>query len=326
MRHALGLRELEQDAAVIDERRAVVHQQRGSRGERGHEDVPHRPAAGREVEEAIAGPHVTVQPLLLEVLQQRAARTVHDALRYAGRAGRVEHVHRMVERQAHVLDDARGGVRCDEVCQPLGVRDTRRVAVRIEVRHQHDALQIGKLRHDRGELARGSRCACRCTNSRRPRTAPWVFVCPKRSSTPWMPKSGDVDVKIAPRLDGSEHRHERLGHVGHERRDAIAGTDAVRAQRRRDDGDLAPQLAATQATLDAILAPEHQRVRAIVEVVAQQVLREVESAHRGTRRHPASGRRSTSVRSPRSPRTALKSQTRFQNCSGSVIDQRHKAS
>jgi hypothetical protein len=38
-----------------------------------------------------------VQLVLLQVLQQRAARAVHDALRHAGRARRVKDVQRMVE-------------------------------------------------------------------------------------------------------------------------------------------------------------------------------------------------------------------------------------
>ena len=106
MGHLLGVGELPQDAAAVDERRAVVEQQRRAGRQPGHQPVPHHPAAGREVEQAVAGLEVAVQQMLLQVLQQRAAGAVHDALRHAGGARRVQDVQRMVERQLHVVDRA----------------------------------------------------------------------------------------------------------------------------------------------------------------------------------------------------------------------------
>ena len=59
--------------------------------------VPHHPAAGREEEEPVVAGKAHVQPVFLQVLEQRAADAVHDALRLAGGARRIEDVERMVE-------------------------------------------------------------------------------------------------------------------------------------------------------------------------------------------------------------------------------------
>ncbi len=86
--------------SVARERRTVVEQQRSAGGEPRRKPVPHHPAAGREKEQPVAGLDVAVQPMLFDVLQQRAARAVDDAFRHARRAGRIEDVERMIERQA----------------------------------------------------------------------------------------------------------------------------------------------------------------------------------------------------------------------------------
>ena len=104
VRHPLLLGEDPERAPAIDERRAVEQQQRARAREARDEPVPHHPAARREIEQAIAALQVAMQKMLLEVLQQRAARAVDDAFRRAGRARRVEDVDRMVERQARKLD------------------------------------------------------------------------------------------------------------------------------------------------------------------------------------------------------------------------------
>ena len=79
--------------------RAVVEQQRRAGRERRDQPVPHHPAAGREVEDAIARLDVGVELMLLQVLNQRAAGAMHDALGNAGGARRVQDVERVIERQ-----------------------------------------------------------------------------------------------------------------------------------------------------------------------------------------------------------------------------------
>jgi hypothetical protein len=78
--HALGLGVVEEDRAVADHRRAVVEQQRRPGRQARHQPVPHHPAAGGEVEQLVAGLHVAVQAVLLDVLQQHAAGAMDDAL------------------------------------------------------------------------------------------------------------------------------------------------------------------------------------------------------------------------------------------------------
>src|SRR6185437_15821405 len=97
-RQALLLGEPPEHSGVGMERAAVIQDERRTRCERARQPVPHHPAAGREVEDAVAAPDVRVEEMLLLVLQQRSARAVHDALRNSRRSGGVEDVERMIER------------------------------------------------------------------------------------------------------------------------------------------------------------------------------------------------------------------------------------
>ena len=149
-----------------DERRAVVEQQRRAGGEPGHQPVPHHPAAGGEVEQAVAGLQVAVQQVLLQVLQQRAAGAVHDALRHAGRAGGVEDVERMVERQARRTRAAAARSGAMNASSATAPRDGREVAARrgSQVGHDHDALDATAARATiSATLVERSAAACRCS-------------------------------------------------------------------------------------------------------------------------------------------------------------------
>ena len=97
--HPLGVGKVEQHIAVRVEGRAVIEQQRRAGREAGHQPVPHHPAAGGEIEHAVALADAAMQPMLLEMLEQRAARRMHDAFRHAGRAGGEQDVERMREGQ-----------------------------------------------------------------------------------------------------------------------------------------------------------------------------------------------------------------------------------
>ena len=98
--HLLGVGEVEQDVAVGVEGRAVVEQQRRAGGQAGNQPVPHHPAAGGEIEQAVAVLEAAMELLLLEVLEQRAAGRMHDAFRDAGRARREQDVERVARRAA----------------------------------------------------------------------------------------------------------------------------------------------------------------------------------------------------------------------------------
>ena len=79
--------EVEEGAVAGMHGGAVVEQDCGLGRQRRDEPVPHHPAQGRVVEDAVAGPDVAVELVLLEVLKEDAARAVHDALGHAGGAG-----------------------------------------------------------------------------------------------------------------------------------------------------------------------------------------------------------------------------------------------
>ena len=85
--HAGGFGEVEEGAVAGMHRGAVVEKDRRLRRQRRNEPVPHHPAQGRVVEDAVAGPDVAVELVLLEVLKEDAARAVDDAFRHAGGAG-----------------------------------------------------------------------------------------------------------------------------------------------------------------------------------------------------------------------------------------------
>ena len=93
-RDLLVLRIVEQHVGLRRERRAVPQNQGGAGADAGHQPVPHHPAERGEIEDAIAVAHIALQPMLLQMLQQRAAAAMHDAFRHAGRAGRIKNIDR----------------------------------------------------------------------------------------------------------------------------------------------------------------------------------------------------------------------------------------
>jgi hypothetical protein len=117
MRHGFGVGIVEQDVAATDEGRAVIKQQGCARGKAGHQPVPHHPAAGGEVEQAVIGMHVALQLVFLDVLQQRAAGAMDDALGHTGGARGIHDVERMVEGQLLEADAPLVGMGGEEIRQ-----------------------------------------------------------------------------------------------------------------------------------------------------------------------------------------------------------------
>ena len=285
------------------ERRAVVEHERGLRRERRDQPVPHHPAAGREVEDAVAGADVAVQLMLLEVLDQRAAGAVDDALRHAGRAGRVQDVERMIERQrleAGSIPIAPGrcrGSRSTACARQAGAAARRRrygitttcsTDGRAAANREHPAVRIVHLP--------GVEDSASAVTSRR------GSICPNRSSTPWTPKSGEQDDQTAPTAALPSAAIDRLRHVGHVARDAIAGADAGAPQRRGERGDAGVQLGPARPR--AAAPPRRGRqIAGVVVAAAQQVLGEVERWRRERSARPACDPGRSITRAPMSPRT-----------------------
>ena len=169
-RDALVARHAPEHARIRLQRRAVEQHDRRAGGERARERVPHHPAAGREVEVAVVRPHVGVQRVLLQLLQQRAAGAVHDALRHAGRAGRIQDEGRMIERQ--LRERQRRVRRCRSRRTATASSIVSSAGRSSQIRHEHDALDAGDLLLDRAHGRHAIDASCRRSDSRRRRTAP----------------------------------------------------------------------------------------------------------------------------------------------------------
>ena len=138
---------IEQDRPASGKRRAVIEEQGGAGGESGHLPVPHHPAAGGEVEQAVAGAHIAVQDVLLEMLQKDAAVAMYDAFGYAGGAGGIHDEQRVGEGQRREND---AFVTVRQVFPGRQWWLELRCVRQTEIGHQHDACQRRQLRHDFG--------------------------------------------------------------------------------------------------------------------------------------------------------------------------------
>ena len=126
---------------------AVELQDGAARGEHRHPQVPHDPVRRGEPEEPVALANVELQSGGLEVLEDRAAVSVHDGLRHPGRAGRIDDPERVRERNGRECQRRWRGDRLDE---RDGARRSGHVdgGPGIEVRHHHDRLDGWQLPND----------------------------------------------------------------------------------------------------------------------------------------------------------------------------------
>ena len=161
-----SLRDVPQPVGPGCERRAVEQDQRRLAGQPDDQPVPHHPAAGGEVEEAVARAHVAVEAVLLEVLQERAAGAVHDGLGLAGGARGVEDVERVIERE---LRECQGLPGRRQVVRPeVTVRDESPEA--DGSRKGTTTVRARSAGHARSRPPwPGCRSPCRHSSSRRPR-------------------------------------------------------------------------------------------------------------------------------------------------------------
>ena len=126
---------------------AVELQDGAARGEHRHPQVPHDPVRRGEPEEPVALANVELQSGGLEVLEDRAAVSVHDGLRHPGRAGRIDDPERVREPNGRECQRRRRGDRldeCDRARRPGHVDG----GPGIEVRHHHDRLEGWQLPND----------------------------------------------------------------------------------------------------------------------------------------------------------------------------------
>src|SRR5258708_2314593 len=276
MREALLLGIVEEDLAATGERRAVVEHEVRLCREPHEEHVPHPPVGRAVVEEAIARPHVEVQPEGLQALQQRAAGAVHDAFRRARRAGREQDEHRVLEGQLGVVD-----IRRLIAPQPLGQRDRLRdvgdVDPRVVVRHDHHLAQRRQL------LGDGAHALERVVALAVVAVAVGAEQHFRLDLAEAVEHALDAEVGRARGPDDAlrerrQRQHAGFGNVGNEGRHAVAGAQSQRLQRLRGARDVARQIRIADAPLEAGLVPQDERVAPVA--ATQQVLREIEARFR----------------------------------------------
>ena len=234
-RDAGSVGEIPQRPEIRVGRIAVEEDDRGVRQQRADQEVPHHPAGGREPEEPLAGLRVEVQVQLLQVLEEDPALAVDDRLRQPGRAGRVEHPQRVVERQLRELE-------LGAAPRSAAVPECRR---RRRGRGGRPSLEARDLLPERGDRRRAGRSPCRRSGSRRRRAAPSA-----RSGRSGRPRCG-AELRRAARPGRADARageegRDRLGDVREVGGDAVAGPDAGSAQAAGDRAGRRPQLAPRQ--------------------------------------------------------------------------------
>ncbi len=224
--------------------------------------------------------------MLADVLQQRAAGRVHDALGHAGRAGGEQHVQRMRERQA--LERERGrrarlhgigpGLRAGALVDQAGIEVLHHVRGAAEIGHHDDRAQRRQLGDDLAELVGDVEGLA----------AVVVAVAGDQhlglDLAEAVEHALDAEIGRAGRphrtdRSGGEHADDALGHVGHDGGHPVADAHAGLAQGLRGARDLGGELAPAHAALDLVLAPEHERV-AVAILVLEQVLGEVQARAR----------------------------------------------
>ncbi len=256
--HALGGGIVEQNIAVGIEGRTVIEQQRCAGGDARSQPVPHHPAAGGEVEEAVILAQIRVEAVFLQMLQQHAARPMHDAFGNARRAGRKEDIKRMIEGQPREPDLFR--------VKWLQRRIERNALFRL-VGHGFRFAQIGDddsplqprqfCRHFgnlAGHVDALSVIPVAVAGEEKLRLDLAETIEHTLHAEIW--RTGRPD-----RADGRSGQHEsnRLRHVGHHARYTIAGFNAFRQHELLQSRHQRVKIVPGQTALDLVLAAKKKR-------------------------------------------------------------------
>ena len=259
-------------AAVGMDRRSVVEHQRRLRGERRHQPVPHHPAAGGEVEDSIAAADVAVELMLFQVLDQRPAGAMHDALGDAGRARRKHDVERMVEREPLVAASGvcGAGARNSSHRTACGIARAPDEPRREERRPRADAGSARAISAIRGQAI--VRLAGICVTVRGDQHA-------RRDLAEAVEHALHTEIRRARRPHGAdcgcaERRDDGLGDVRKVAGDPVARRRRRRAAARRESPHRRPSSAAVSARWRP--ASSWKTMAGVVVAAAQQVLGEVQ--------------------------------------------------
>ena len=297
--HPGALGEVPQHPEVGVGRVAVEHHDRRVGEQAADEEVPHHPAGRREPEHPVAGLQVEVEIALLELLEEDPAVALHDRLRQAGRARRVEHPQGVVE--GHLLEARLGALAPGlELAPGDRSRERRRIEGGVGVRQQHGARHRRQLGEDAAHRLEAIEVA----------TAVAIAVDREQHLRLDLGEAVDdapgAELGRRARPDRSEaargqERDQRLRDVRHVGDDAIAALDAETAQPGGHARDGLRQLAPGERLQRAGLGRvQDGRLGGIV--AEQQVLGVVQLARPRTSVRPASATRRARVRT--APRRA----------------------
>ena len=228
---------VEKHALVGCEGRAVEKAERRFRREAGDEPVPHHPAAGGEVEEALARLDVAMELVLLQMLEKRAARRMDDAFGHAGRAAGKHDVERMAEGQPR--EGKRRIARALQKRRPAF--DVRQVGnVVAEEGHDDGMFERGKPGHDLRELVAARQFLAGIAIAVAGHQHPGLDLAEavQHAFRAEIGRAGRKD-----RADGSRRQHGDDGFraVGHEGGHAVAGLHAPALQHGGETGHLGAQ-------------------------------------------------------------------------------------
>ncbi len=221
---------------------AVVDADGGADQQPRHLRIPHDPAGGRIPVEAVLRPEIELQRMAFQGFQQGAAVAVHDRLRHAGGAGRIQDPQRMVERQLFEADSLRRPSRPQQAVPQHRIRQR---GLRIQVGQQHRMLQrrqfgAHRLQHRQPvEVLAAVAVAVDRDQQFRIDLAEAV----EHAGAAHVGRAAGPD-----RADrgAGEKRHRRFRDIRQVGGDAVARLDAERAQAVRHRRDLLPQFAPRQ--------------------------------------------------------------------------------
>ncbi len=236
--------------------------------QRADQRVPHHPRGGGEPLQALAGPEVPAQALVLVVLHELAAVAVDDRLGQPGGPRGEQHVERVVER--HRLELAAAPPRrAGQTTPPRRAPRPRRRAPRPRAPGSCRRPRMASTSASRLDVAVAEAVAADGQHHLGLDLGEAV----DDAARPELRRAGGPDGS---QRRGGDERHERLGDVRHVGDDAVAGADPEPLQAGAGARHLLAQLAEGHLELRPGLGVGDHRHRVGVLVAADQMLGVVE--------------------------------------------------